>query len=552
MNKPIHRYKLFWLLLLLTTYFLVGYFYIPISIKQQMISQLSDQFDMQTELESVSFNPFSFQIDVKGLKITDANQQPWFYSQQVGINFDPTKLLWNEWKFSNLNLVHPQIIIHTNDQGQVLIPALPEFPEVNDNQGINASIDQIQISQGNIDLRADNIKNGFKLTIKDFEFSQDQLVFIDKDTHFKVNITTEDDELINLNGSYNHSQNLINTELQLIDLKINTLEHILPDDLFISQTTGTIKANGNMNWNLTQNPEIKFSNIELQSLHGQFHNDISIQNLSFNIQDVMIDTESHQVVIEQIDSANGDWQINWPFSESLLQQASPAQTHIPAELIDLPHTTPSNWQVTINQTNIQSWSLELIDHDLNQQLDLQIQSLDMHQTNNINQPFSISSQIEIQNQGSIDISSDQTLSPLNLKASIKASQLSLQPFAPWIKAQSGLVITQGQLNSEQKITIENNHLMSSGNLAIIDGHINDQYSTPIASWSNLQVGAISVSSQNRTLTFDQITVSQAKGNIQYLDAQSTQKTPVNKRENFVSDWKVIIGSIKNAKEESIE
>ncbi len=544
MNKPIHRYKIFWLLLLLAIYFIVGHFYAPTLIKQQIISQLADQFDMQTEVESVSFNPFNFNTNINGLNITDVNQENWFYSQQVGINFDPTKLLWSEWKFSDLKITQPKISIHTNDEGQVLIPALPDFPEVNNNQEINFSIEHIEMTQGNIDYQADNIKNDFKLNIKDIDFNLDNFILNDIDTHFMVSITTANDELINLNGSYNHSRELINTAIKLIDFQVSTLAQVLPESLFITQTSGTIHADGGINWQLNQNPELEFSGIKIQSLQGQFHGDIAIKDLNLNAYGVLINTETQNVIVNQIESEYGIWQLNWPFNDSLLEQTSNPQPDKRSQVVDADHKALPTWQLNINNTSFKNWSVGFNDLDLKELLALKIHSLDMRQVNNLNQAFSIDSQINFVDQGSIFISSEQTLSPLILSAVMKVNQVSLQKLSPWIEAQSSLIITQGQLSSEQKITFKNKQFKSIGNMLINDVHIKDQNSIPIASWKHLQIGSSAISSQNKTLTFDHIIIDQSKGVVPII----AKHNGINSKNTSSDDWTLKIGSIDTAQE----
>ena len=262
MTKKLYQYKSFWQLLFIVAYLLFGFFYVPKIINQQLTQQLKEQLDMQAEMTAVTFNPLTFNTEIKGLKITDANQQTWFQSQLTSLNFEPFNLIWGEWKFSELSLTQPQITVLTNTDGQLVIPALPEFTAAsNTDEPINLTIEHIRLSEGRMNLQAGNVKQDFSLNIKSIEFQHDQFSLADEDTQFEVKVTTENDESIALNGRYNHIQQTISSDIQLIDWQASTLNQILPDELGINNQAGQIQATGHIDWLVSQGPQIKFSQI---------------------------------------------------------------------------------------------------------------------------------------------------------------------------------------------------------------------------------------------------------------------------------------------------
>ena len=119
MRKKLYRYKRFWLLLIMATYLLLGFFYVPKVIKQQLQQQLSSMLDMQANVAKVDFNPLTFTVLLHDFELTDSQQNNWYSSQTTGINFDPLNLIWGEWQFSDLQLVKPTITIHIDETGQL-------------------------------------------------------------------------------------------------------------------------------------------------------------------------------------------------------------------------------------------------------------------------------------------------------------------------------------------------------------------------------------------------------------------------------------------------
>jgi len=549
MNKKLYQYKRFWLLLLIVAYLLFGFFYVPKIINQQFTNQLSEQLDMQAEMTAVKFNPLTFSTEIEGLKITDANQQTWFDSQLTGINFDPMNLIWGEWKFSNLNLVQPKITLLTDEAGQVLIPALPEFPESTDNdEPINFSIDQIHLAQGRMNLQAGNIKKDFSLNIKSIELKHDKLSLADEDTHFDIKVITENDESIVLKGHYNHLQQTINSEIQLTDWQATTLNQILPDELAIDNQAGKIQAHGNIDWLLSKNPLVNFSLIEIQALQSEYpkgrtwQSEVSMTNLQANIHQVAVDTEAQTVAIERIESSQGDWQIMWP----LTIDSNPDTVN---SSVDSEPENESAWQINIEQINITDWPIEIIDREVDANLTFALQSLEVLKVNNLNQVFTIQSQLSFADSGQLNINSEQVLSPMDLNADVTLEQLSLQQIAPWITDQSGLVFTQGKLSTVQKLQLTGEHFDLAGSLSIKDANIENQSAQSIAKWSELQIGATTLSSQDQTIVIDQITLDQANGNIiidtdKNINVQNLRPTETNNEPTpDSSDWTIKIGTI---------
>ncbi|VAW44008.1 hypothetical protein MNBD_GAMMA02-1277, partial [hydrothermal vent metagenome] len=551
MNKKLYKYKRFWLLLLIVAYLLFGFLYVPKIINQQLTTQLAEQLDMQAEMTAVKFNPLTFSTEIEGLKITDANQKTWFDSQLTGINFDPSNLIWGEWKFSDLNLVQPKITLLTNETGQILIPALPEFPEsAGTGEPINFSIDQIRLTQGRMNLQAGNIKKDFELNIKSIEISHDKFSLADEDTNFEIKVTTESDESIALKGRYNHLQQTINSDIQLINWQATTLNQILPDELAIKNQAGQIQATGNIEWLLSKNPLVNFTSIEVQALQSQWQNAVSFEQLQVSIQQVTVDTEAQTVAIKRIESSQGDWQVMWPLNSAV----SPMADANPQGSNDVVDAETPDWQINIEQINITDWPVELIDHEVDASITFAIQSLEVLKVNNLNQAFTVQSQFSFADSGQLSITSEQVLSPLDLNADVMLKQLSLKQIAPWITDQSGLVFTQGQLSTMQKLKLNGEHFDLTGGLSIKNANIENQNAQAIANWGELQIGATTLSSLDQTIVIDQISIDQANGNIiidsdnninvQNLKSSEAPETaPSDNQTTDSDDWSIKIGAI---------
>lgn len=541
MQKKIYKYKRFWLLVLVLLYLIFGFFIAPKIIQEQIKTQVNTHLSMQANMTDVAFNPLTFTTAIDDLALTDRNNETWYQSAKTSINFDPFNLIIGQWKFSDLNLVQPKITLLTDGDGQVLIPALPEFSQNStEEEPINLAIEQITLAQGQMNLQANNIKQNFSLGLKRIEIEHDQFNVADIDTHYKITITTENDELIVLDGSYNHPQQIIKSSINLNNWQAQTINKFLPDALMINNQAGMIQAMGSIDWQLSQKPLLNFSKIEIQDLKTQWQETVLVERLLATINQVSINTEDQVVSIEHIESPNADWQIYWPMNG--VTEGTEAEDEV--------ETEASVWMVNIDSVHLENWPVNLIDNSIQAELPINIDQLTLNKVNNNNQPFTVNTMITVNNAGTVEINSEQQIAPLNLDATLNMTGLSLADLSPWITAISGLVFTQGTISSEQDISLSDQEFDLVGDLKIVSANIQNQSGQAIADWGQLNIAATSISSENKTVIIDQITLDQANGNI-IIDANKniniqnlkSNDSDVTDTDSTSSDWVIKIGAV---------
>lgn len=553
MQKKLHQYKTLWLLLLVAVYAVLGFFFAPKIIQQQITSQLSQQLAMQAEMSALRFNPLTFTVKIDDLTLTDAKQQTWYQSQLTGINFDPLNLIWGEWNFSDLDLVQPKITVVVDEAGQIVVPALPEFSKPTEgSEPINLSVNQVRLSQAQMNIKAANVNQDFSLNLNSITLQLEHFSLADEDNHFEIELSTDQDELVALNGDYNHQQQTLKTKIQLTDWQANTMNQFLPKDFNLKTQAGLIQATGQVDWQLSQKPVVNFSIIEIQDLQGDWLNEVTVKQLQARIEQVAVNTETQTVDIERFESSQADWQINWPMnvlSKSLPSTTSP-ENKGDYEVLDTP--TPA-WQVTVNRIHIQNWPVKLIDRSIKANLPFTIKSLELDQANNLKQSMSLVSEVLFDTEGQVNISSQQVLSPLAVSADIKLKNLSLIGFTPWISELSGLEVTEGYLTADQKLKLYDGSFDVTGNAVIKNATIVNQNAQFMASWDKLAIDAITLSSQAKSVVLDQITLDQANGNL-ILDAEKNIQIETSEVAEPSTDnlqhknddaWVIKIGAIGN-------
>ncbi len=554
--KKLYQYKSLWLFSAVALYSVLAYFLLPTIIRQQLQTQLTDQLGMRAEMTAVKFNPLTFNTNIKNLKITDSNHQTWYDSQLTGVNFDPLNLLWGEWKISDVKVIQAQVTLVLDAEGQLLIPALPELPApTSHNEPINLTIGQINLEQAHIKLQANNFDQDFTLNFKNIVLQHEAFNLTDEIIQFSLSLTTENNETVALNGHYQQTQKQLNTEIQLQDIQATRLNQLLPASTGIITQAGIFQAKGSLIWPLIEKPLLNFSHIDVQAYQGQWHEAVQVNALDLLATQVMLDSESQTLHIEHINSTQGNWQINWPLADLIEPELGGA----PVASNDTTAETSPTWLININQVGLSHWPITWRDTDLNSTLDLSLSSFEARQLNNQNQSFSINSQVVFADEGVLQINSDQVLSPLSVHATLSLQHFALQNIAPWLSAQTGLTATQGHLYTQQQLNLSADDFTMAGQLNLQNSHLINANAQTFASWDKLHIGNSKISSHDRTVVLDQITLAHATGHFptnaeQNLNSKHREKIskPMQDQVNKAGDdWQIKIGSITTTNTQAV-
>lgn len=113
MKKTKFLLKLF--LSLFVLYGLVGFFILPGIIKEQLIINLEKIIDRKIELKSVSFNPYTFELNVNSLIIHGRSGERTLAGvKDIDINIDPLSITTGTFKIKLIEVTAPFVTIHKN------------------------------------------------------------------------------------------------------------------------------------------------------------------------------------------------------------------------------------------------------------------------------------------------------------------------------------------------------------------------------------------------------------------------------------------------------
>jgi len=110
---------IFWTLVsIFLLYTIAGFFIVPMIIKSEAVDYIKEDYKRVAEIESVSFNPFTFSLSVEGFKLYEKEKEGVFFSfKEFFINISLLPLLSKELDFEEIRLTAPNgNIIRLNEE----------------------------------------------------------------------------------------------------------------------------------------------------------------------------------------------------------------------------------------------------------------------------------------------------------------------------------------------------------------------------------------------------------------------------------------------------
>jgi len=85
-------------------YTLLGFVFLPWFAEQQMVKILDQRLSLNSQVESIYFNPFSFFFEVEGLAITETDGSDLITLENLHLNFQASQMVLLKFQFSEIAL----------------------------------------------------------------------------------------------------------------------------------------------------------------------------------------------------------------------------------------------------------------------------------------------------------------------------------------------------------------------------------------------------------------------------------------------------------------
>ncbi|MFA6760493.1 MAG: DUF748 domain-containing protein [Sulfuricurvum sp.] len=110
-------------------YVLAGFFLLPILVKSELESRTPQYLNASLTLSGASFNPFTFELSLKGLDLVDLDGKSVLSVDEIYVDLDPTSLLRGVLFIKDITINKPHINTAMLDDGELNLASLVKKSE---------------------------------------------------------------------------------------------------------------------------------------------------------------------------------------------------------------------------------------------------------------------------------------------------------------------------------------------------------------------------------------------------------------------------------------
>lgn len=140
----------------LASYAAVGFLLLPAVLKHMLPGSLHDALGVQASLSGVSFNPFTLRLEMRDLRVNEANGVPLASVQRIVADAEASSLFHWAWTFAEISLDQPELDLVIEKDGRLNLArvalALPPEPDANADEA------PARILLHRVDLRAARLR----------------------------------------------------------------------------------------------------------------------------------------------------------------------------------------------------------------------------------------------------------------------------------------------------------------------------------------------------------------------------------------------------------
>lgn len=102
---------LYWLGFIVLIYTFLGFVIVPYVAKSQIVNFIKEQYKREAKIESVSFNPYTFTLSVKGFSLYDKDKSLFLSWKDFFVDLNVFPLLKSKIELDNVSVLNPKLFI---------------------------------------------------------------------------------------------------------------------------------------------------------------------------------------------------------------------------------------------------------------------------------------------------------------------------------------------------------------------------------------------------------------------------------------------------------
>ncbi len=480
-------------------YAAAGYIGVPYGVRWAVDNYLSQALGgRNADVKNVSFNPWTWQLDVEGLSVESANrpQNHILDLQRLStkVNFATLTNMAPIVDYIDVAGLHVQLT--ANEQNNKETAAKVNETSAATESGLPAfSLSNIRVTDSSV--RFTNPKAGASVNITDIDFALPVVSTLP--TAAENAVTPKLSLKINgqpVTASGKATNDAASLALNIADLDIAALTKAVPVTLPVDVRSARLTTSLDLDFTMPKNGvtglivkgTIQAKNVDVRADGGKTR--ASVQNISTNV--ALFDLAKKRVEISRVEVIKPA--LTATIASQSTSKSNSATTSAPA-------ATPSNaaWSWSLAQAEISGGSVKLTDTSMKPAASLAVDAIaltarDFSSKNGATGTYRTSAKVA---GGSLTSEGKLTLMPLAVNATTNIKALNFAPFNPWVKSLAGAQLTKGTADVTGKLDMKSGKKLAlawAGDFAVDNLEAKNAAGKTLMTWKETTATSVKLNS----------------------------------------------------------
>jgi len=505
-------------------YALLGFYWLPRFIHDQVLDTFAERYGRVAELGSVRFNPFTFEFEARGLSVPDADGQRLLGLDRLYVNFELSSAIHRAWTFESIAIEAPYVRIVQRADGNLNLADLAatasetEQPAGDEQTSIpSIRIGRLDVTGGRIDVEDRARDEPFATTLAPVSFELDDFRTAGAGNRYSFEAGSDRAGRLALEGNLGVSPLASSGTLTLTGLQATTLSDYLGELLPLEIRRGGIDLGFAYDFRLEGEPlsftlDMPLLTVrELETL-GRGHEEAWLFP-AIEVRDARLDLAARSVRIGAIEVRDAVTPVWLDDGGAQLPGIMPAA---PSTADERPHRADpagaaesgSEWRLEIPEIAVLGTRLEFEDRtgDPVARLDLGVPELRVRGLAlPALGPLEVVARVEPASGGMLAATGKVGTDPVSAKVDVEIDGLDLRPAQAWLSRGTGVNLASGSLLGRLHVDYEGAAARVAGDVAVLDLSTQDVgLEEDFVTWKRLDVRGLGYASQPARLEIREI------------------------------------------------
>lgn len=511
--------------ILVGLYAALGFLAVPAIVQWQLPKQVAQHTTAQASIDSVAFNPFTFDFRASGFTMTSTQGQTLVRFKKLDVNFDPLRMVQGALAFSRIHLVDPYVNAVINKRGRMNFTTLvrpdnSSAEKTKENHELpTIVVDNLAVTGGHVAYSDLSHSRNFHLALKSVDFHlQDFSTRPKTNGAYHFNATLGDGQSLTWQGKIGVSPLRSRGRIRIQGLHLAQLWPYIANRFKVTLERGTLGVRAHYTARMgTDGFQLKINNgsVRLDSLALVKESgskpliavpELKVEGIDFNLQ-------KRRVTIDSVTTQGG--RIKATLTKN--HQINLARLLMPKATSSKPAPTASKtkstkpFAITVNSVTVNDYGVAFTDASGPEPVVLHLKPIDIAVTgysSTNDKPIQISADVGL-NGGVLHVDGPVSLDPLGVQLNLKLEHLQLAPFQPYVSRYANLAIKKGTLGVNGRVSYHAGKTAPdigfNGRVSIHDLKVGDTaHGKPFVRLGELTVKGIQYASQPASLTVEHV------------------------------------------------